>query len=267
MKRLLVMALCAASLAVAAEALADTVIGGNISISGGSKRYFFVKGSCATLHPDGWDCVDLLPTAVYEVVNTNPTEVYLVVNGQRYLMFSDHAQAMFNQILAESGNNIAKARTRLEKELSPIVAMNEPTSRARIFSIFDRWGNLLPVKAPGAGSLKVIKTVVNMTGEKTPSTFPMTVSCTSSGSGPSNKSLSVAPGAGGSTLSGIAASSNCTVSEGKLAPILNVAGCKSGNAGGSASWTTTMSPSQPLTIIANTVVTLFVTNTLTCDVK
>ena len=111
------------------------------------------------------------------------------------------------------------------------------------------------------GSLTVIKSVVNATGGPAPipATFAMTVTCTPSG--PTNQPVSVPPGSTGTTVSGIAAPSQCTVTETALAPIAHAEGCK----GGSASWATAYSPAQPVQITAGGTTTVTVRNTLTCD--
>lgn len=111
------------------------------------------------------------------------------------------------------------------------------------------------------GSLHVVKSVVNGTGGNVamPPTFAMTVSCTPSG--PTNQSIAVAPGATGTTINGIAAPSQCTVTETALTPIAHLDACK----GGSASWASVVSPAQPVAINANAATTVTVRNTLTCD--
>ncbi|MEK7239058.1 MAG: DUF5979 domain-containing protein [Gemmatimonadota bacterium] len=111
------------------------------------------------------------------------------------------------------------------------------------------------------GSLKVIKSVANSTGGPVPmpSAFAMTVNCTPSG--PSNQAISVAPGPAGTTINGIAAPSQCVVTEAPLATIAHAEGCK----GGSASWTTVISPAQPASISANGTTTVTVRNMLVCD--
>ncbi len=112
-----------------------------------------------------------------------------------------------------------------------------------------------------SGSLKVIKSVNNMTnGSVTlPTTFPMSVTCTPSG--PSSQVMAVPPGSAGTTLGGIAASSQCVVTEAPLPPITNVKACN----GGSASWTTIGSPSSSATIPSGGMATVTIRNTLRCD--
>lgn len=116
-------------------------------------------------------------------------------------------------------------------------------------------------KAPDTGSLKVLKSVTNATGAPAPipAAFAMTADCTPSG--PSHQSLSVVPGGAGTTITGIAAQSHCTVVETPLASITHVEGCH----GGSASWTTLIAPAQPVSIAANTITNVAVRNTLACD--
>ena len=116
-------------------------------------------------------------------------------------------------------------------------------------------------QSSNTGSLKVIKSVTNSTGEAVvmPATFAMTITCTPAG--PTNQPLSVPPGSTGATLAGIAAASQCVVTETALAPIANVKGCK----GGSASWSTLYSPAQPVTIAAGGTTNVAVRNRLTCD--
>lgn len=116
-------------------------------------------------------------------------------------------------------------------------------------------------KPMDTGSLHVVKSVVNRTGGAVamPATFAMTVSCTPSG--PTNHALSVAPGATGTTINGIAAPSQCTVTETPLAQIAHLDACH----GGSASWATVVSPAQPMGINANATTTATVRNTITCD--
>lgn len=111
------------------------------------------------------------------------------------------------------------------------------------------------------GSLKVIKSVSNMTnGSVTlPTMYPMSVTCTPSG--PTSQALAVPPGAVGATINNIAASSQCVVTEAPLPPITNVKACN----GGSASWTTLGSPSGPVTIPPGGTATVTIRNTLRCD--
>ena len=111
------------------------------------------------------------------------------------------------------------------------------------------------------GSLKVIKSVNNMTnGSVTlPTTYPMSVTCTPSG--PTSQTLAVPPGPAGATISNIAASSQCVVTEAALPPITNVKACN----GGSASWTTMGSPSNPVTIPSGGTATVTIRNTLRCN--
>ncbi len=111
------------------------------------------------------------------------------------------------------------------------------------------------------GSLKVIKSVNNMTnGSVTlPTTYLMSVTCTPSG--PTSQSLATPPGPAGATIGNIAASSQCVVTEAALAPITNVKACN----GGSASWTTMGSPSGPVTIPSGGTATVTIRNTLRCD--
>ncbi|MDP1890449.1 MAG: DUF5979 domain-containing protein [Gemmatimonadaceae bacterium] len=111
------------------------------------------------------------------------------------------------------------------------------------------------------GSLKVIKSVSNMTnGSVTmPTTYPMSVTCTPSG--PTSQALAVPPGPAGATISNIAASSQCVVTEAALPPITNVKACN----GGSASWTTMGSPSSSVTIPSGGTATVTIRNTLRCD--
>ena len=115
--------------------------------------------------------------------------------------------------------------------------------------------------APATGTLRIIKSVVNATTGPAPipATFAMTVTCTPSG--PSNQSIAVAPGAAGHSIGGIAAPSHCTVVEAPLAPIAHAEGCH----GGSASWTSVVSPGQPVAITTNGTTTVTYRNTLTCD--
>jgi len=116
-------------------------------------------------------------------------------------------------------------------------------------------------KPPPTGSLRTIKSVNNMTGAPVslPATFPMHVSCLPSG--PAQQAFAVPPGGTGVTTGNIAAPASCTVTEDSLTTIQHVEGCH----GGSASWTTLMSPSQPASIAANATTTVSVRNTLTCD--
>lgn len=111
------------------------------------------------------------------------------------------------------------------------------------------------------GSLKVMKSVSNSTGGPValPPTFAMNVTCTPSG--PANQGIAVAQGPAGTTINGIAAPSLCTVTEPPLAPITHAEGCK----GGSASWSTMISPAQPVAITANGTAMVTVRNTLKCD--
>ncbi|MHB1311004.1 MAG: DUF5979 domain-containing protein [Gemmatimonadaceae bacterium] len=121
--------------------------------------------------------------------------------------------------------------------------------------------NVLSCAGKPTGSLKVMKSVNNATGGPVtmPATFAMTVSCAPQPL--QNPSIVVAPGPVGTTVSGIAAPSHCTVTEAPLPPIAHVEGCK----GGSASWTTVISPAQPVSVTANQTTNVTVRNTLTCD--
>lgn len=116
-------------------------------------------------------------------------------------------------------------------------------------------------KAPATGSLRVLKSVINGTnGPVTfPATFAMKVVCTPSG--PTNLPIAVPPGTVGATVSGIAAGSQCVVTEPPLPPMTGVVGCK----GGTASWTTVGSPSSATTIPAGGTATVAIRNTLTCS--
>ncbi|MHB0961817.1 MAG: DUF642 domain-containing protein, partial [Gemmatimonadaceae bacterium] len=116
-------------------------------------------------------------------------------------------------------------------------------------------------KPTPTGTLKVIKSVSNMTnGSVTmPTTFPMSVTCTSSG--PSSQAIPVPPGSVGTTIGNIAANSQCVVTEATLPPISNVKACNDG----SASWTTMGSPSTPVTIPSGGTATVTIRNTLRCD--
>lgn len=116
-------------------------------------------------------------------------------------------------------------------------------------------------KPTNVGSLRVIKSVANSTGGPVtmPAAFAMTVTCTPSG--PTNQPISVPQGSTGTTVSGIAAPSQCTVTETPLASILHAEGCQ----GGSASWSTAYSPAQTVAITAGGTTTVAVRNTLTCD--
>lgn len=145
-KRLFVVALsAAASLTVAADARAGQSTaggwtGGYLVLIGTSDlqgnfgtvvadRYFVVRtGSCASGHVGGNACFDLPQNAVYEVVNSDPGAVYLVVNRQRFLLHSNEAHAKFNQIFEASGFNLDNARKRLRTELPAIVAKRGTTS-------------------------------------------------------------------------------------------------------------------------------------------
>ena len=121
--------------------------------------------------------------------------------------------------------------------------------------------NVLTCAGKPTGSLKVVKSVNNATGGPVtlPASFAMTVSCTPQPL--QNPSIAVAPGPVGTTISNIDAPSQCTVTEAQLPPIAHAEGCK----GGSASWSTVISPAQPVPITANTTTNVTVRNTLTCD--
>lgn len=110
------------------------------------------------------------------------------------------------------------------------------------------------------GRLTVKKVVNNTLEVPTPSTFNMTANCTPSG--PQNVALSVPSNSGVSLATPITAGSSCVVNEPPLAPIREVKACR----GGSASWTTSYEPAS-VTIVANTVSTITVLNTLKCDEK
>jgi hypothetical protein len=110
------------------------------------------------------------------------------------------------------------------------------------------------------GDLQVVKTVVDMLGVPTPANFGMTVNCTPYGFPAPNTPITV-PSNGSATVANIPETSNCAVTEPPLLPIASVAAC----GGSSASWSTVISPPQPVTIVANQTVTVTVTNTVVCD--
>ena len=109
------------------------------------------------------------------------------------------------------------------------------------------------------GEILVRKSMINGTGGPLPAVGPflMTVDCTPSGF---QQPISV-PAGGGTTVSGVPAPSSCSVSEPLPSPLQRVEGCR----GGSASWTTLISPAQPMPVVAGHIATVQVRNTLTCD--
>lgn len=111
------------------------------------------------------------------------------------------------------------------------------------------------------GTLHVYKVVINATGGPVPipPSFPMTVECAPNLS----QSISVAPGPTGTPVPIIAAPARCVVTEPPVRPILDVEGCK----GGQASWASLVIPQQGVTVPANGRATVTVRNTLTCDKK
>lgn len=136
------------------------------------------------------------------------------------------------------------------------------TIAARETSLLTVTNTLTCDKATGTtGSLKVIKSVSNMTnGSVTmPTSYPMSVTCAPSG--PTGQALLVPPGPTGVTVSNIAASSQCVVTEAALPPIADVKACN----GGTASWTTMGSPSVAVTIPSGGTATVTIRNTLRCD--
>jgi hypothetical protein len=118
---------------------------------------------------------------------------------------------------------------------------------------------------PPAGALKVVKTVVNSTGGPAPTipaSFNMVLNCTPTVPG-IRSTIAVNVGAAGLTIPALPVNSSCRVAETPPAPLLRLEGCK----GGGASWTTTMSPATPVTILSGATTTITVTNTLKCEVK
>jgi hypothetical protein len=116
---------------------------------------------------------------------------------------------------------------------------------------------------PSSGWISVNKVVVNTTGAAVPASFALTAHCNES-SGPTTMPLSLQPNPGYSENFGVDVGSSCTITEAPLAPIGHVQGCN----GGSASWTTSYAPAQPVIAVdsANGTLThVTVTNTLTCD--
>ncbi|HEY4942184.1 MAG TPA: DUF5979 domain-containing protein [Rhizomicrobium sp.] len=115
------------------------------------------------------------------------------------------------------------------------------------------------LKCDPTGSLQIYKKVVNTLGLPTQALFPVAINCTPSGP---NIPFRLIPWGIGPNLpiSGIAAASQCTVSETPPPPVTSTSAC----GGGSASWAATFAPAQPVTIVANQTVIVTVTNTLKC---
>lgn len=116
-------------------------------------------------------------------------------------------------------------------------------------------------KSRTQGILQVYKVVINATGGPVPvpPSFPMLVECAPNLA----QSISVAPGATGTSVPVIAAPALCVVTEPPVRPILGVEGCKGGN----ASWASLVIPQQGLVVPASGRATITVRNTLTCDKK
>lgn len=116
---------------------------------------------------------------------------------------------------------------------------------------------------PSSGWVSVNKVVVNTTGAPVPATFAMTAHCNES-TGPTTMPLSLQAHPGYWENFGVDVGSSCTITEAPLAPIAHVKSCN----GGSASWTTSYAPAQPVIAVDSadgTLTHVTVTNTLTCD--
>ena len=109
------------------------------------------------------------------------------------------------------------------------------------------------------GRLAVTKFVFNSLVASVPSSFAMTVTCTT----PSGASAATPITVGAHSVAqvaGLKAGSTCSVVEGPLAAVGHVAACP----GGAAAWTTTYSAAAPVLITANGTTGISVSNQLHC---
>ena len=109
-----------------------------------------------------------------------------------------------------------------------------------------------------AGSLNISKSLVNPLGSADAVQRRHDPTCTPSG--PSNPSIPIPVGGNGVTVQGVAANSQCTVTEPTSSPIAGVKACN----GGSAKWVANYSPSKTVNVPANGTANVHVTNTATC---
>lgn len=131
-KRLLVMALCAASLAVAAEARAGCLFEWSWGESQQGTLYLFGNFACASA-PSLRGCVELRSNDGWVLESRGQMAVFLVRAMKSYRMANDRFQGEVERILASNGNNFVKAQAFFDTEmLSSMARTDGPTSVARI---------------------------------------------------------------------------------------------------------------------------------------